>query len=372
MREGDFGGYIAAGKLARNHNYIYSDFRNTWPPFFSLFSIPLYLANELSFVGLRLVWLLGICVAYIQIFAWIISLFGENKLVFKLQSSSPNHVSLTHPLFLVPFLLTFRIFLEEVSNLQINVFILFISILVLKLILENRYFLAGLLLAIIISIKVYPLLILGFFVFKKKWAVVVSTFIGLAVCTLSVALYFGFNETYILYQNWINQQVVYGMHCTHLNQSIWGLTCGLFTENQRIEGLSLNLLNLSISQAKILTISILSILGAIIGFSFYRKRNSPISLQIQYLIVLSLIPVLSPLAWKYYFVFIAPLCIYLSHRMDKGIGKSTVILSFAIITFTSELFIGNRLSDITEAYGFITLCSLLITLLSLNYQTIKQ
>ena len=347
-------------------------FRNTWPPFFSLFSIPLHLANELSFVGLRLVWLLGICVAYIQIFAWVISLVGEKRLVFKLQSSSPNHVSLTHPLFLAPFLLTFRIFLEEVSNLQINVFILFISILVLKLILEKRYLLAGLFLAIIISIKVYPLLILGFLMFKKNWAVVGSTLIGLALCTLSVALYFGFNETYILYQNWINQQVVNGMHCTHLNQSIWGLTCGLFTDNHRFEGISFNLLNLSISQAKILTLTLLSALGTIIGFSFYKKRSRVKSLQIQYLIVLSLIPVLSPLAWKYYFVFIAPICIYLYHRMDMGIGKTTVILSLAIITFTSELFIGNRLSDITEAYGFITLCSLLITLLSLNYQTIKQ
>ena len=40
MREGDFGGYISTGQLAFNGDFIYSDFRNTWPPFFSTRSRP--------------------------------------------------------------------------------------------------------------------------------------------------------------------------------------------------------------------------------------------------------------------------------------------------------------------------------------------
>ena len=181
FREGDFGGYISAGKLAWNNLPIYSDYRNTWPPFFSIVCIPLYCLNELSFVGLRLTWLISIVFVNLIIFRWTISYFTPHQFVFNIKYESGNQINLYNPLFILPFILTLRIFLEEISNLQINLFILALSIYVLHLITHRRDLLAGIVLAFIISIKIYPILILGFLIFKHKYKSVFYTLIGIII-----------------------------------------------------------------------------------------------------------------------------------------------------------------------------------------------
>ena len=103
FREGDFGGYISAGKLAWNNLPIYSDFRNTWPPFFSIVCIPLYWLNELSFVGLRFIWLIAIVWSNLLIFKWIISYFTPYQLVLNIKQEENGEVNLFNPLFILPF-----------------------------------------------------------------------------------------------------------------------------------------------------------------------------------------------------------------------------------------------------------------------------
>ena len=61
-RAGDFVGYINAGHLALNIQNIYSDPLNTWPPLFSVFSIPLALMDGISrFPNISIHELLEIC-----------------------------------------------------------------------------------------------------------------------------------------------------------------------------------------------------------------------------------------------------------------------------------------------------------------------
>lgn len=366
FREGDFGGYISAGKLAWNNLPIYSDYRNTWPPFFSIICIPLYWLNELSYTGLRLVWLIGIIVVNLIIFKWTISYFTPYQLVLNIKQEKNEQINLLNPLFILPFVCTLRIFLEEISNLQINLFILGLSIFVLQLIIQKKNLWAGIVLAFIISIKVYPILILGFLVFKKEFKSVSYTLLGLALTTMIVFMYFGSDLGIELFKEWNNAQVVNGLKCEHMNQSIWGWMCGLTTQHTRIDTFSYNVLNLSNLQYKAVTITLIGILGIYIASKFYLTKDNINSFAKQFIITLSLIPIISPLAWKYYFVFLTPLVIILIYNQQKGTIKSWFYYPIILITLTSELFLGHQLSDFTEAIGIITFCSLGISLYSIN------
>ena len=263
--------------------------------------------------------------------------------------------------------MTFRILLEEVSNIQINVFILAACIFILDRIERKKSIIAGLLLALIISIKVYPLLLLAFLIYKKEWKSTLSTLIGLAAGVGIVLLYFGVNHGLQLLTEWNNVQVINGLKCEFMNQSLWGLICGLLTENTRIDGIQFNIMHLSTSQMKTTLATFIAIAGAFVAYRFYKYRLIKDSMAIQYIIVLSFIPVLSPLAWKYYFVFIAPLCILLYYKLQNTKHLKSLIIPLLVITFTSELFLGHRVSDITEALGFITISSLFISFISIHY-----
>ncbi len=78
----DFSGYIIAGKLAWERGDIYSHYLNTWPPSFSVFSIPLYLLNSISHKALQFVWLSGFTLVYVLCFKWLLAIFFNKDFIF--------------------------------------------------------------------------------------------------------------------------------------------------------------------------------------------------------------------------------------------------------------------------------------------------
>jgi len=266
----------------------------------------------------------------------------------------------------LPFVYSLRIFLEELSNLQINVFILALSLVTLNLIVQKRDFLAGLTLAFIISIKVYPIILFGFLIFKKRFKTVVYTIIGLGLTTLIVFLFFGLNTGIELFKEWNNTQVIHGLKCEHMNQSIWGWMCGLTTNHIRMEDLSYNIFQLTDIEYKITTLCLITILGSYVAYRFYTTRKMHQSFAKQFIITLSLIPILSPVAWKYYYVFITPLIVLLIYNYRRKLLKPWFYIPIIFISLTSELFIGHHLSDITETLGVITFCSITLSIYSLG------
>src|ERR1700728_4199802 len=63
FKDGDFIGYIHAGNAVLTDKEPYSDHLNTWPPFFSIFCVPLALINNISAILSRFIWLLSSLVA---------------------------------------------------------------------------------------------------------------------------------------------------------------------------------------------------------------------------------------------------------------------------------------------------------------------
>ena len=96
---------------------------------------------------------------------------------------------------------------------------------------------------------------------------------------------------------------------------------------------------------------------------------------------IALIPLLSPLAWKAYFIFLLPALIVLSSDLLKGKlnGWKKVLfwLSMVLWIGSAELFIGRTLAEWAQVFSFITLGTigvvwLLILRLSANKKEAKN
>ena len=133
------------------------------------------------------------------------------------------------------------------SNLQVNVYLLWLCLLGFDLAQKNRTFLSGIVLASLMATKVYPIIILPFLVFKKKFRWLLFTLVGLAITHLSVLAFFGLDKT-SLYVEWYVKQVALGFDCNHFNQSLWSWVCGLFSHTSRFNEFFFNLTSLDVSQ----------------------------------------------------------------------------------------------------------------------------
>jgi hypothetical protein len=58
IRDGDFIGYVLVGNLTLQGQNIYKDYLiNTWPPFFSIVSVPIAIIDNVSHYLSRFLWL---------------------------------------------------------------------------------------------------------------------------------------------------------------------------------------------------------------------------------------------------------------------------------------------------------------------------
>ena len=357
----DFSGYIIAGKLAWERGDIYSHYLNTWPPSFSVFSIPLYLLNSISHKALQFVWLSGFTLVYVLCFKWLLAIFFNKDFKLSLKKPDQTNETLKSWVFIVPFLLGLRIFVEEVVNIQINIYLMGMCLLALHLLTKGKQTLPALLIAITILCKAYTILLLPFFIFRKRFILTAYVLGWISVLMLGVFMYFGFHETIQHHITWWSKDVLTKHIYDYGNQSIWGFVTGLVSNVERFSGVSYNLWSFTLQESKIFSLGVIGLIALIVGIVFIYTYNFKLSFEWQYIILISFIPLFSPIAWKYYFVFLLPLTLnlYIITRQDKKL-RILFLIPILLITLSSELFVGSRISDILEAYGIFTHATLFL------------
>jgi hypothetical protein len=114
-----------------------------------------------------------------------------------------------------------------------------------------------------------------------------------------------------------------------------------------------------------------ALVGIFIAYMFRRKLEKRDRLKpfIEYALIMNIIPMLSPLAWKAYFIFLWPsffLNYLFIYHSSNSMGKySSVLLkvffylSIVLTVFSSELFVGSYFSDVLESFSSITIGSAL-------------
>lgn len=371
QRDGDFMGYVNAGNAVLNGTHIYLDYLNTWPPFFSIFSVPLALVHNVSPVLIRLVWLLGIIVSWYFIIRITSELYDETNV------GQGKSFWLDWKIML-PFLFTLRFVIDDISNIQINTYLLLSCLLIIRWHFNARWLWAGMLLGLIVSLKVYPVFLLLFFLWKKDFAIALTALATVLITVGLSFLVFG-DSTLELYRQWVEDRMMGETIMTHKNQSVQPWLEGFFRHESRGLGICYNVIDLTPDSARNVARGILVLLGLYPAYRLrFKKEEISVSERFgEFAVVLACFPLLSPLAWKYYFVFLFPLYFVLYQRLfrNKGGSRKWKVLFFialALSILSTDGLIGARFSDVMEVYGCVTVATLLLIAVYFGSGTSKK
>ncbi len=384
-KDGDFIGYVLVGKLVLSGDNIYTNpVINTWPPFFSIVSVPIAMLDNFNKYLVRFLWLIFSVLAMYHI-TGIFSRMSINRRLRLLplnakEKLTKHNINISHWIILIPTLLIFRYILDNLANIQINIFILLFMSYSLWLFSKGKNLIAALILAFAISIKIYPVFLLLYFIAKREPKITLYT-AAFTILFSSIPFFvFGYEQTLDYYAFWYNQNVVPFASAGHKNQSYLSMMRSLLTQdtillnNASQKEISIGVLNLSVEQVKLISYALLAAAASGVIYLFREKLIKKDSLKsfLEYAFILTIIPVLSPLSWKAYFIFLFPafflnyLFIYqFKNSLNTSLNHLLRIIFFVSIlltVFSSEMFVGAYFSDILEALSCITIGSMLLAL----------
>ncbi|NNF35209.1 MAG: DUF2029 domain-containing protein [Saprospiraceae bacterium] len=373
-RGGDFIGYVYSGDLVLNKQNIYSDPLNTWPPFFSIFSVPIALLDQVNGYLLRLIWLAITIIAFFdlgnRLFKMIPALKGINY-------RNSYHIAII----IVPFLISFRYLLDNLANIQINIFMLWLAVIAHEALLKKHMVKAAFLLALSISLKAYTIFILFFYLYKRLGSMVLWTLSFLVLLNCIPFIVFGYEMTIHYYDIWWNEIASVPPTVHHKNQSVFGAMQRFLTGKFPGHHFYVNLVEWTPELAKKISYIIIT-LAAIFPAFLFRKKTTDYTLTYEWIFVLTAVPILSPLSWKAYFIFLYPAYLILYHYIfprnqnSSGISLRLKVfywISVGLTVLSTEAIAGDEWSDRLESLSVITIGTvILLVLLMMLYNRINR
>lgn len=378
---GDFIGYVNAGNAVLQQQNIYQDYLNTWPPLFSIFSVPLALGDQLSPYMIRFFWLLGTLIAMVHIIQMSVKLFLRQEL--RLIAQETYEIDWKNLLVVLPLLFSLRYIMDNMANVQINIFMLWLSLFAVVNFTKGNYKLVSICLAISIALKVYTIFFFLYFLYKREWQVCLWSFIFFSLLNSLSFVVFGAEQAIEYYSYWLQEVTPRSYIAHHKNQSIFGVFLRLLTDAPLQDGgmpYKINLINwatLTNERVRLITYLFVAICSIFPAFLFWKKttQKDTFDMLIQYSILFTIIPLLSPIAWKAYFIFLwIPLFLlyFLLYHSKTSLPLNSInylryifLFAVSLITFSSELFIGKYFSDVLETYSIITLGTIILLLIQL-------
>ena len=375
FREGDFAGYAIAGEYALKGMDLYSHWLNTWPPLFSVFCIPIYWINEIAPFPLRVIWQLLSVAAFFHLSGRLIFMFQGKRLVYRVEKND-FELSAFSWYFILPFLLVFKYILDNLANLQIN-------ILMLALLVEAVYLFkhkqnvtwSAFLLALTLCLKVYTVFFFILFVFIREWKLFFITLSWMVILHIPMLTVFGWEQSFIYFQRWWVEIAQAFPMIGHKNQSFFAAVWRLTVNQDAGLEIATHIVNLSLEQSKRLVYILVLLIGS---FPLWRIIQQPkVNFNLLFALFVGVIPLLSPLAWKAYFIFLTPAFFYLSHQWLDGNmlnrDKVLFVIASVFLTFSSDIFLGQYGSDLAELFSLITLGGvLIISILIINVLEISK
>jgi len=359
FRVGDFVGYAIAGEYAIHGKDLYSHWLNTWPPLFSMFCIPIYYMDMLSPAGARFLWQLTSLAAFLLAFKRCVWLFQGKRLAW-FNAKDAKSLRPYDPLILLPFALVFKYLLDNAANLQINIIMLSLCVeAVYQWKEKDRTVFAAFLLALTLSLKVYTLFFFVWFILIKQFRFVGFTLLFVGLLNLCCFWFYGPDLALSYYAHWW-QEIAQGFPMIHFkNQSFFGAVWRLTVAEDVGLGIQTNFISLSMDASKKWVYMLVMLAGAWPAWLLLKSIKSHTKTLHGVALFIALIPLLSPLAWKAYFIFLLPALILLCQDLLKGNlklwEKIVFWLSMLLWIGTSELFIGRSLSEWAQVYSLITI-----------------
>lgn len=255
---------------------------------------------------------------------------------------------------LAPALILAKYLFRELELGQINAFVsaLFLSAAAFLVPAESslragRQAAAGCLGGLAAALKPYGLIILPYWILKKRWTALGASLAVLAASYFIPAAYFGFPGNAAVHREWI----------AGLSQS----TPPLLTSQDNISLLGFFSKWLGPSAGALIAFGILLVVLAAGTVAFIAKgAGRKESVVAEFGLLLLLIPLVSPLGWDYTFLSSLPaMAVIIAHwRIFPRAGRIFLAADFAVIAFSLYDVLGRRLYASFMAWSVLTICFL--------------
>jgi hypothetical protein len=281
---------------------------------------------------------------------------------------------------------------------QLTIFILYLALEGLHLINKNKIIAGSLLIALGIDIKLLPILLIPYLLYRKEWKSTLLIVLFIIVLLMLPIAFIGFDYTkFLLTQRWLLINPMNHEHILDISERKFGSLTSLLSTLLVTDCISNNGLTLKRNIADIsfenLNIIINIVRGAFMLFTLYFLRTMPfkkINLNIQKLYEISyiclIIPLIFPHQQYYAFFFIFPASTYLLfylvyfyfHKEENQnckyfkFKKITLITMLSISFFlTNSRFLLGVFSDYYDHYKTLTYGVLLLVILLAIYKPDK-
>ena len=373
-----FLGYVQVGEAVLQHKNPYGyglTLINTWPPFFHFVGAALALLSRASLLGALLLWQA----------AGVAAIWGTLKLCAKLllPDGDPitfwprdGRLSLVSMGVLVPFAMTLRLFQEHVQHTQINVQVLFLALLAFDLFRRGRWVWGAWWLALAVSIKALPILLVLYLVYKRQWRAVAWTAAFLVVLNAALpAAVFGPGHALADFQRWraISARGLFDPTPTAFNQSLLAALKRLLTTAGSARDPAHYAIAAWSTASVVRLFEGLALIAAGALAWAWRRHSTDLrhpTAMAELAVGLGAMIIVDPLAWKaHYVTLIAAYFLVFRELRQRPRGDRRWVwwwLSFVCLTLSAPVFVGNRINDVLESYNVILVGAVMVVGLALT------
>lgn len=274
-------------------------------------------------------------------------------------------------------ILTGRFIHYNFAMIQMTLFILWGILESLHQIKKGNNLLGASILALCINIKLLPIVIVPYLLYRGYFKPFLSTLVFLLLFLFIPAIYYGWNFNIMLISDW--WQIINPANTEHQievnigRHSLSALIPSLFSDTEANIPFRRNLFSLT-HESSIFILNIIKgilIIGTLYFLKwppFVKAKSQALKLrELSY--ILLLIPLIFPHQQKYAFALVLPAAYYLVCILVKYYaGKTTrlkaiviiLLISFILMTLTTDGLIGRELNNITQHYKTITWGTLLL------------
>jgi len=359
---GDFIGYVNAGNLVLSQGDIYSDVFNTWPPAFSIISVPLAIVNNFSFIFVRVLWMGFIFFCFFFCIKSCLEILNKTQYTYKALITEV----LATPFYLLALFLCCRSFMDNIMYMQINVVMLAACCYYIQHIDGKKSVLSSVLLGLSIGSKVYNILLLPVAILFRKWRSIGYVLLGVGLTFLLCLLVFGVQQTIDYHNHWYNVIASVKQTIVHRNQSLIAGLIRMFSNENLAVNNTAPIMDLPYATINSIQIYIVGLLSAMYIFLFsglLKSANRDFVFH-SFLLVLTMIPVLTPVSWKANYIFTLPAFFFICHTIQNKISTKAIntlfILSCMALCLSNETFIGRPAMYFLENYNVLIVGGMLL------------
>lgn len=255
---------------------------------------------------------------------------------------------------LVPALILARYFLRELQLGQINAFITFLLLATIVLLSDpdtsrRRELAAGLIHGVATALKPYAIILGPYFVLRKKWLSLAGSLFALLVGLTAPALFYGFKGNWLVLREWLS--------------SLSTSTPKLFSSQDNV-----SLMGFLVKWTGRPGLSFILYLFIALGIGLLcllliaRGKAVVQPMVLEGFLLLSLVPLLSPLGWDYTFLSAAPAVMMLVRFFDRfpTFWRVLLGLDFALIGLTFYDLLGRDAYAAFMSWSVTTVCFLML------------